>query len=86
MLSMRFYNYADVSVMLFQLSEIESPVYLNHAQTFFVFALEEHIGLVCDVVSAQKCSESFFKVQVLKITTLKNARVVLSDQLRGLKE
>ena len=79
MLGMRFYYYPDVSVMLFQLSKIESPVYLNHAQPFFVLALKEHIGLVCDVVSAQKCPESFFKVQVLKITTLKNARVVLSD-------
>lgn len=75
---------ADVAVVLFELAVGESPVGLHQFQAFLVLGLEEHIGLVGDVVGPQKCPEGFLEVQVFKVPTFQYARVVLSDQLRRL--
>ena len=45
---------ADVSIVLFELAVGESPVGLHQFQALLVLGLEEHIGLVGDVVGPQK--------------------------------
>ena len=65
MLSVRFDNDADVSIVLFDVSEVESPVGMYNIQSLLVLALEEHISLVANVVGAQKCSKGFLQVEIL---------------------
>ena len=55
-------NNTNVSVMLFKLSEVETPIDMNYLQSIWVLLLEKHIGFVVDVVSGQECFEGFLEM------------------------
>ena len=53
-LGMRLDNNADVAVMLLDLTQVELPAGLDELERLLVIGLEEHIGLVGDVVGGQE--------------------------------